>query len=73
MNLIHKTSEGIELWLGDYYAATNINLLKQKKMLAVIEFSTYFSLLRLFWESSTLNSIKSNIKQLTLSTFLATK
>lgn len=30
MNLVHKTSEGTELWLGDYYAATNLALLRQK-------------------------------------------
>lgn len=32
MNLVHTTPEGTELWLGDYYAATDLNLLKQKKI-----------------------------------------
>lgn len=32
MNLVHTTSEGNELWLGDYYAATDFALLKQKKI-----------------------------------------
>jgi hypothetical protein len=32
MNLILTTSEGGELWLGDYYAATDLPLLKQKKI-----------------------------------------
>lgn len=32
MNLVHTSSEGGELWLGDYYAATDHNLLKQKKI-----------------------------------------
>ena len=34
MNLVHTTNEGTELWLGDYYAATDLNLLKQKKITA---------------------------------------
>lgn len=32
MNLIYTTEEGNELWLGDYFAATNLKLLKQKKI-----------------------------------------
>jgi hypothetical protein len=32
MNLVHTSSDGGELWLGDYYAATDFNLLKQKKI-----------------------------------------
>ena len=32
MNLVHKTSEGNELWLGDYMAASNVALLRQKKI-----------------------------------------
>lgn len=32
MNLVYTTPEGTELWLGDYYAATDFNLLKQKKL-----------------------------------------
>lgn len=32
MNLVHTTSDGNELWLGDYYAATNLKLLKDKKI-----------------------------------------
>ncbi len=32
MNLVHKTKEGNELWLGDYYAASNVSLLKQKNI-----------------------------------------
>ena len=32
MNLIYTTEEGSELWLGDYFAATNLKLLKQKKI-----------------------------------------
>lgn len=30
MNLVHKTKHGTELWLGDYFAASNVSLLKQK-------------------------------------------
>lgn len=32
MNLVHRTKDGNELWLGDYYAASNITLLKQKNI-----------------------------------------
>lgn len=32
MNHIYTSNEGGELWLGDYYAATNLNLLKQKNI-----------------------------------------
>jgi hypothetical protein len=32
MNLVYTSKEGTELWLGDYYAATNLNLLKQKNI-----------------------------------------
>lgn len=32
MNMIHKTTEGGELWLGDYYAAKNVNLLRQRNI-----------------------------------------
>lgn len=32
MNMVHKTSEGGELWLGDYYAAKNVNLLRQRNI-----------------------------------------
>lgn len=32
MNLVYKTPEGAELWLGDYYAATNLKLLKQRNI-----------------------------------------
>ena len=32
MNCIVKTNDGTELWLGDYGAATDLNLLKQKKV-----------------------------------------
>jgi hypothetical protein len=32
MNLIHTNANGNELWLGDYYAATDLNLLRQKKI-----------------------------------------
>lgn len=32
MNLIHRTKDGKELWLGDYSAASNISLLKQKNI-----------------------------------------
>lgn len=34
MNLVHTTQDGQELWLGDYYAASNHNLLKQKNIKA---------------------------------------
>lgn len=30
MNLVHKSKHGTELWLGDYFAASNVSLLKQK-------------------------------------------
>lgn len=32
MNMVHRTKEGRELWLGDYYAATNTSLLRQKNI-----------------------------------------
>jgi hypothetical protein len=32
MNLIHLTPEGSELWLGDYYAATKMPLLKENNI-----------------------------------------
>lgn len=32
MNVVHRTREGHELWLGDYYAASNLTLLKQKNI-----------------------------------------
>ena len=32
MNVITKTNDGHELWLGDYGAATDFNLLQQKKI-----------------------------------------
>jgi hypothetical protein len=32
MNLVHTTAEGTELWLGDYYAATNLKLLNQRSI-----------------------------------------
>jgi hypothetical protein len=32
MNLVHKTKDGSEIWLGDYYAASNAQLLKQKSI-----------------------------------------
>ncbi len=41
MNIVYTTNEGNELWLGDYYAATDFNLLKQKKITSGIYFSLY--------------------------------
>lgn len=41
MNIVYTTTEGNELWLGDYYAATDFNLLKQKKITSGIYFSLY--------------------------------
>lgn len=38
MNIVYTTTEGNELWLGDYYAATDLNLLKQKKIASGILF-----------------------------------
>lgn len=32
MSLVHTTDEGTELWLGDYYAATDVMKLKQKNI-----------------------------------------
>lgn len=32
MNMIHRTADSGELWLGDYYAAKNVNLLRQKNI-----------------------------------------
>ena len=32
MNHIYTSKEAGELWLGDYYAATNLNMLKQKNI-----------------------------------------
>ena len=30
MTMVHKSRYGTELWLGDYFGATNLALLKQK-------------------------------------------
>jgi hypothetical protein len=30
MNLVHVSGNGNELWLGDYYAASDVALLRQK-------------------------------------------
>lgn len=32
MNLIHRTKDGKELWLGDIDAASDISMLKEKKI-----------------------------------------
>jgi hypothetical protein len=32
MNMVHRTKDGTELWLGDYMAASNLNLLRQKNI-----------------------------------------
>lgn len=32
MNVVHTTKDGHELWLGDYYAATDHRLLKSKNI-----------------------------------------
>lgn len=32
MNVVHRTKEGNELWLGDYYAASDISLLHHKNI-----------------------------------------
>ena len=32
MNMIHRTKEGTEIWLGDYMAASNVSGLKQKSI-----------------------------------------
>ena len=32
MNMVHRTIDGKEIWLGDYYAASNPTLLKQKNI-----------------------------------------
>ena len=32
MDLVYTTDEGNEIWLGDYYAATDMQLLKQKNI-----------------------------------------
>lgn len=32
MNMVHRTKDGHELWLGDYMAASNVSLLKQKNI-----------------------------------------
>jgi hypothetical protein len=34
MNLIVKNENGGELWLGDYYSATDLSLLSQKNIKA---------------------------------------
>jgi len=32
MNIVHRTKDGNELWLGDYYAASDVPLLRQKNI-----------------------------------------
>jgi hypothetical protein len=32
MNVVHRTKDGNELWLGDYYAASDVSLLRQKNI-----------------------------------------
>jgi hypothetical protein len=32
MNVVHRTKDGNELWLGDYYAASDLSLLRQKNI-----------------------------------------
>ena len=32
MNVVYTNTDGNELWLGDYYAATNLDLLKKKNI-----------------------------------------
>ena len=32
MNMVHRTRDGNELWLGDYMAASNVSLLKKKNI-----------------------------------------
>jgi hypothetical protein len=32
MNIVHRTKDGSELWLGDYYAASDVSLLRQKNI-----------------------------------------
>lgn len=38
MNMVHRSKYGTELWLGDYFAASNISLLKQKEVKAGNDF-----------------------------------
>ena len=68
MNLVYTTPEGGEIWLGDYYAATDLNLLKQKKITAGTRFIIiqYLPQLRCL-ELNTLNKRILTIKYLTLS------
>ena len=37
MNMVHRSRYGTEIWLGDYFAATNVSLLKQKDVKSGIE------------------------------------
>lgn len=32
MNMVHRTNDGNEIWLGDYTAASNISLLRSKNI-----------------------------------------
>jgi hypothetical protein len=32
MNMVHRTKDGNELWLGDYTAASNVSLLRSKNI-----------------------------------------
>ncbi len=38
MNMVFKSKHGTELWLGDYYAATDVKLLQSKNIKAGILF-----------------------------------
>lgn len=46
MNLVHRTKEGTELWLGDYMAASSLPLLRQKNIRHGKIFSIQFWLLQ---------------------------
>lgn len=49
MNVVHRTKEGNELWLGDYYAASDTSLLRQKNIRSGTSPSMQSSLLQPCW------------------------
>ena len=73
MNMVHTTPYGTQIWIGDYFAATNVHLLKQKEIQSGMLNSTQFLLRPLCLEFNTTSSIRSIIKSSMLSTFLVTK
>ena len=72
MSLVHRSEEGSELWLGDYYAATNLQLLKQKNIRAGTAAATQCSPRPRCWEWPTPRTTPSRTRSSTPTTPPAT-